>query len=868
LSETSSDDLWRAQWIWGDEAGMAEPPHRYYYFRQTFDMAAHPSPAASLRVCADTRYRLWINGQLVGHGPARSDPAWQYYDVYEVAAQLRPGVNAIALLATHYGIGTCYSRLGRPGLLAQLEVTDAHDLKQIVATDATWKCRPAPYATGYDRMSVQLAYPEVYDAAREPVGWQLPGYDDADWSAATEIGPIGTSPWTTLVPRDIPLPYYRAIAPTRIIQINAVRDQSAPEAVTPAPGPDRTSPAEDMERATLLRPAPAGAVTYGHPALFTVAPQSGAEGVSVVLDFGREVSGFPILIARRGGGGRVDIGYSERLEADGTLNPARWGGCPVHYADRLLLRSGHQHYEPLDHRAFRYLRLDFYACPEPIEMLVEMRTSGYPVTYRGDFQCSDPLLTRIWEIGRYTTELCMDDGFMDCPWRERGQWLGDAWVEALVAAYAFGDTALTRKALLQYPQSQDETGWFRGLFPADPPFDNLLPTFCCLWPAALWDYFRLTADRTLLEQVWPNIQRLVGAINAAIDADGLVADLPGWVFVDWAPVKTAGQSTAVNAMAYMALLACARVARTLGYPEIGGDYEIAAHGIGEALNDLLWDNTAGIYRDGIVNGVRSPTVSEQSNILAALVGVADGRQVARILAALFDPERRAALQPIPIATPYFAFYLLQLLYREGQYERALDYTRRRWGEMVERGATTFWEQWPDGDQHSAVHDYSMCHAWSATPSYDLMAHIAGIRPEQPGWEELTVDLRPCHLTWLRAVVPTPRGDVRLAYHFRTDAPKFDHMGNAIPQGKTTPAVTVNLTLPPGTRAQISLPLQGIAAPTIRFNARVVWQSGRPIAPSGDKFTVEADRLTFAIIGGHYDIEIDRSETEPAVCRHK
>ena len=89
------------------------------------------------------------------------------------------------------------------------------------------------------------------------------------------------------------------------------------------------------------------------------------------------------------------------------------------------------------------MRLDFYDMPEPVEMLVEMRLSGYPVeTEAGDFQCSDALLQKIWEVGRYTTELCMDDGFMDCPWRERGQWLGDARVEALVAAYAFGDTRL------------------------------------------------------------------------------------------------------------------------------------------------------------------------------------------------------------------------------------------------------------------------------------------------------------------------------------------------------------------------------------------------------------------------------------------
>jgi len=830
-----SEAVWQAQWIWGPEA-----EGRYFYFRRAFEVGEAEVQSATLRVCADTRYRLWLNGQLLGHGPARSDPAWQYYDEYDIGRQLRPGQNVLAALVTHYGIGTCYSRLGRPGFLLQAEIVLAHGTTLTVATDGEWKSAPAPYETGYARMSIQLAYPEVFDARREPANWNLPGFDDSDWPNAEVLGPVGMAPWTTLMPRDIPLPYYRAIAPARMIQINAVSS-------SPPDSPSLT-PAEVMERATRLQPAPPGSVTYTHPALFTVAPQSGDAGVSVVLDFGREVSGFPLLVVRRGGGGRVDIGYSERIEADGTVNPNRWGGCGVHYADRLLMRPGYQRYEPLDHRAFRYLRLDFYDCPESVEMLVEMTTSGYPVAYRGDFQCADALLQRIWEVGRYTTELCMDDGFLDTPWRERGQWLADARVEALTAAYAFGDTALARKALLQYPQSQDETGWFRGLFPADPPFNAILPTFCCLWPVALWEYFLLTGDRSLLEAVWPNVERLVAALANARNEGGLLADLPGWIFVDWASLDTSGQSTAVNALAYDALHAAARIARALGYPDRGGDLQILAEDIKEAVNDLLWDNARGVYVDGIVHGERSSVVSEQANVLAALVGVADARQTERILAALFARPR--TVEMVPIATPYFAFYLLRLLFKQGRHEQALEYIRERWGRMLERGATTFWEQW---EPH-----WSLCHAWSAGPTYDLMAEIAGIRPLQPGFEEFTVDLRPGPLSWLRSVVPTPYGDIAVAYHYRTETPQRDPIGQAVPLGATEPAIAVSLTIPTGTRAHVRFPLRGLNAPTIRLNGKPVWEAGRPVPPSGEKFAREGDALTFAILGGRYHIEIARS----------
>ena len=87
-----------------------------------------------------------------------------------------------------------------------------------------------------------------------------------------------------------------------------------------------------------------------------------------------------------------------------------------------------------------------------------------------------------------------------------------------------------------------------------------------IWPVALWDYFLLSEDRSLLETVWPNVERLIAAIERHSDEDGLIADLPGWVFVDWANVNTKGQSTAVNAMAYDALNHAAKIARAARLP--------------------------------------------------------------------------------------------------------------------------------------------------------------------------------------------------------------------------------------------------------------------------------------------------------------
>ena len=81
----------------------------------------------------------------------------------------------------------------------------------------------------------------------------------------------------------------------------------------------------------------------------------------------------------------------------------------------------------------------------------------------------------------------------------------------------------------------------------------------------------------------------------------------------------------------------------------------------------------------------------------------------------------------------------------------VDATRRAYGKMLERGATTWWEQFGGYA--------SLCHAWSSAPTSDLSYHLLGVRPTAPGFAELRIEPQPADLTWAKGIVPTPRGDV-------------------------------------------------------------------------------------------------------------
>ena len=49
----------------------AEVPNasHYYYFRKCFDATA--GATLSARICADTRYQLFLNGKMIGEGPCQ-----------------------------------------------------------------------------------------------------------------------------------------------------------------------------------------------------------------------------------------------------------------------------------------------------------------------------------------------------------------------------------------------------------------------------------------------------------------------------------------------------------------------------------------------------------------------------------------------------------------------------------------------------------------------------------------------------------------------------------------------------------------------------------------------------------------------------
>lgn len=946
----SAAPMSRGLWIW--TAGPQNPHNLHVYFRRSFVVSGTPSTAVA-RITADTRYEFYVNGHRVSRGPARSHTRWMAYETVDIAPYIRTGQNAFAVMVQHYGEWTFRTQVGRAGFLMEADVQDGANAIQI-QSDASWKCLVSEaWDSTVPKMDKQLAFPDVFDARKEPAGWTNPAFDDSKWGKPVVIGAANVAPWTDLSPSDIPEPTEIPQTPSAVMDVSAVRAPHPASHINFLPHYDRQGwgvtyattclyvpTARDvtlelgcddagkawvdgalvMELSKPGRSAPAqvSAVTHLKPGwhrimvkvvqmlgpwdMYFGASGPGANGVvisadkdpakpgtwriskafefdgskgssagydavfspeksgpgndwkmvdapiepmhniaaalrcqtqhndtaavdsamtlttsnqaavfqsragqdgSVLLDMGRELLGYPHITVKGAQGGEIiDMGYGEALEGldgayvspksgvAGRLNPEH---NDVAYADRFICRPGDNTFEPADKRGFRYWQIVVRNAKSPVTLTeATVLLSTYPVKYRGSFECSDPLLNRIWEAGRWTLQLNMDDAYTDCPWRERGQWWGDARVEFLANSYAFGDTALMKRALLQGAQSQDAEGVVHGIFPTD--WDGArLPSFSLMWVTSVWEYYLYTGDASLLAPMLPVIDRLMGFFQTHLDPKlGLLRDVPYWVFIDWAPgmeVQRWGVSGTLNALYYRGLVAAADIARASGDAEKSERYSAKAVGIKDAMNSGFWIPSQRVYSDWMEKDVVTGRMSQHMSSLLVAYGIAPR-------ARWEDTMRRAETDPksIRIGTPYFAAFYLNALYTMGRHQEALDYIRKHWGAMLDWGATTLWEKWEPTD--------SLCHAWSACPTQDLPAEYLGVRPVSPGWKQWEMVPSFCDLKYAKGVVPTPQGGIKAAWTI---------------SGKD---VSVAVTVPVGTVATIRVPIKDLERARWKVDGRV------------------------------------------------
>ncbi len=204
-----------ANWIWSDDSdGRAY--NLCSAFRRDFRLDA-PPVSAILAIAADTTYRLKVNGQWIGDGPARSYPDHFRYDRYDLTGLLQAGGNRIEATVRYFGCGTFHHVPQRAGFLAQLELQDPSGGEMILITDDQWKAAPVPqWIERTPKNSIQQGPYEIFDASRT---------ESPAWRQATVIASADDAPWRNLAPRDCRMLTRRESLLNRVIGIRRVAPQ-------------------------------------------------------------------------------------------------------------------------------------------------------------------------------------------------------------------------------------------------------------------------------------------------------------------------------------------------------------------------------------------------------------------------------------------------------------------------------------------------------------------------------------------------------------------------------------------------------------------------------------------------------------------
>jgi hypothetical protein len=481
---------------------------------------------------------------------------------------------------------------------------------------------------------------------------------------------------------------------------------------------------------------------------------------TVLFDQGSLTTGYPEMMVSKGKGSILKLTYSESLFDSKGLKGNRNetdGKTILGYSDYFLPDgSSDRLFRPLWFRTWRYLQLEIETKEEPLQInnfLSEF--TAYPLKENAVFESDNPDLKKIWDVGWRTARLCANETYFDCPYYEQLQYVGDTRIQALISLYVSGDDRLARNAIMNLNESRFYEGLTRSRYPSANP--QIIPPFSLYWVDMVHDYWTLRDDPEFIKGFLPGIEDVLGWFTRRIDREtGMLGKVEYWNFVDWA-VEWAwsndkgvggvpaggyrdGNSSILSMQFAYAAQRAAELFRSYGQNIQAENYSLIARDLTKAVYEKCWDESRGYLADT----PDKKDFSMHAQIFAVLTNtIPENKQKEFVQRFMND---KTLIQP----TMYFRFYLTQVLKKTGLADHYLE-TLGLWEDMLQKGLSTFAEN-PDPAR-------SDCHAWSASPDYDFLATVAGIRPGTSGFK--TVEIEPAlgKLTFIKGQMPHPAGTI-------------------------------------------------------------------------------------------------------------
>jgi hypothetical protein len=492
-------------------------------------------------------------------------------------------------------------------------------------------------------------------------------------------------------------------------------------------------------------------------ALFTVPAASHGH---LLLDRKTLTTAYPQLTVSGGKGAKIRLTYSEAL-----YDKEQHKGDRDEIGDRKALGltdsflpdgGEHRSFEPLWWRTWRYLDIDIETGAEPLTLeSLTASFTAYPFEERASFQSGDTDLDQINEISWRTARLDAHETYMDTPYYEQFQYVGDTRIQALISYAVAGDDRLARQAIAAFDQSRTPDGLTMSRYPSSLP--QIIPTFSLLWIGMVHDYWMYRPDPEPARAALPGTRAVLAWFAQREQPDGLLQKLSWWSFIDWVsehqeiPTYDAKGESCMTTLEYLgALNEAADLEKSLGDPQLFDRYQARAARVRAGLFDKCWNAQRGLIADN----PDQKNFSQQANILAVLYDVVPKERQQEVLRRMLLIDPGTTPDGVLSASYYFRFYFARALDHAGladEYLRSLD----PWRKLLPLHFST----WPEVPGNTR----SDSHAWSAHPIYDLLTLVAGIEPATPGFATVRIAPHLGSLPALTATYPHPEGEIKVAY---------------------------------------------------------------------------------------------------------
>lgn len=495
-----------AKWITADNEKVSNP-NTWIAFRKDITLKKTPKKALT-QIAVDSKYWLWINGELVifeGGLKRGPNPQDSYYDEVDLAPYLKKGENKIAILLWYFGKeGFSHKNSGKAGLIFDMDVNGTH-----YVSDASWASGIHTAYENTDKPLPNWRLPESnirFNAQKDMKGWEVGDVTSLNFNNSVEIGRWGDRPWNALVKR--PIPFWKDFG------IKEAR--------------------------------------------FDLSEKDGEQIYTAYLPYNMQMT--PILDISDNTGGNLI-----KIETDHL-----YGGSDTNLRAEYVTMKGNQQHESLGW--LNGQKIIVKCPKGVTINNISYRETGYDAEPIGQFDCDNDFFRRFWEKGLRTLYVNMRDTYFDCPDRERAQWWGDVVVLMGESFYTYSTSVhdLMRKGILELVSWQRSDSTLFSPIPAGNYGDELpAQMLAAVGEYGFWTYYLNTGDEKILAEVYPNVKKYLGVWK--LDDTGLTEyRAGGWSWGDWG--NNIDIRLVLAGWHYLALQSTAKMADILGYDQDAQEY--------------------------------------------------------------------------------------------------------------------------------------------------------------------------------------------------------------------------------------------------------------------------------------------------------